>query len=115
MRRGWRTAVFLFAFAWRAAAQGPAADWRTLETEHFRVHFPAPFEAWARRAAGQIEDIHARVEKAVGWMPSGRIEVVVADPEADANGAAVQWLDRPEIVLWAYPSGSDASGRQGSR
>ena len=84
-------------------AQSPSAQWRTIETAHFRVHFPAPFELWARRAAGTIESIHERVTEAVGWKPDRPIEVVISDPQAAANGMAFPFLDRPAIVLWASP------------
>ncbi len=100
----------LFALASAAAAQGPSADWRTVETEHFRVHFPAPFQAWALHAASEIEAIHARVTDYVGYVPARRIEVVVADPAADANGMAIPFLDRPEIVLWTSPPESESGG-----
>lgn len=108
MRPGALAAILLCA-AGRAAAQGPAADWRTIETEHFRVHFPVPFEAWARHAAGRIEAIHARVTGLVGYAPPRRIEVVVSDPAGDANGEAIPFLDRPEIVLWTSPPESESS------
>ena len=29
-----------------AFAQGPSADWRTITTAHFRIHYPAQYEAW---------------------------------------------------------------------
>ncbi len=105
MRRGGLVGLLL-ALASAAAAQGPSADWRTVETAHFRVHFPAPFEAWARHAAGQLEPIHARVAALVGFSPDRPIEVVVSDPAADANGAAAPFLDRPEILLWTSPPGT---------
>ncbi len=104
MRRGGLVGLLL-ALASAAAAQGPSADWRTLETTHFRVHFPASFETWARHAAGQLEPIYARVAALVGSEPGRTIEVVVSDPASAANGAAVPFLDRPEIRLWTTPPG----------
>ena len=102
-----RTALFLsFLFLLVApalTAQAPSAPWRTIETAHFRVHFPAPFEPWARRAAGAIESIHDRVTEAVGWRPGRPIEVVIGDPQATSNGMAFPFLDRPAVVLWASP------------
>ena len=89
-------------------AQGPSADWRTVETEHFRVHYPAPFEAWARRAAGALEGIHARVTAYVGSAPARRVEVIVSDPAADANGEAIPYLDRPEVRLWTSAPDSES-------
>ncbi|HKD16343.1 MAG TPA: hypothetical protein VKG23_00650 [Thermoanaerobaculia bacterium] len=107
-----RRLIFATALSLGAAlarAQGPSADWRTFETVHFRVHFPAPFEPWARHAASELEAIHARVTEFVGYVPPERIEVVVSDPLADANGAAVPFLDRPEIHLWTTPPESESS------
>src|SRR5215471_21242302 len=108
MRRFFFAAALVFAAA-GARAQGPSADWRTLTTVHFRVHFPAPFEPWARHAASELEMIHGRVTEFVGYVPPERIEVVVSDPLADANGAAVPFLDRPEIHLWTTPPESESS------
>ncbi len=112
MRRRGPVSLLLLTLASAAAAQGPSADWRTIETAHFRVHFPAPFEAWARHAAGLLEPIHARVTAYVGYAPGKPVEVVIADPAADANGMAVPFLDRPEVILWTSPpsAGSGLGG-----
>ncbi|MEO8430439.1 MAG: hypothetical protein ABI592_02940 [Acidobacteriota bacterium] len=89
-------------------AQRPSAGWRTIETPHFRVHFPAPFEAWAGRAASALEGVHARVADYIGYSPARRIDVLVSDPEADSNGLAYPYLDRPFIELWATPPDPDS-------
>src|SRR5258706_4820185 len=86
-----------------ASAQPASAPWRTIETAHFRIHFPAPFEAWAARTASAIEGIHERVTEFVGYRPVRKIEVLVQDPVAEANGIAYPFLDRPVIVLWTSP------------
>lgn len=86
-------------------AQGPSADWRTLETPHFRVHYPAASEAWARRAAGRLESIRERVAAEVGYTPPETVDVLVSDPVADPNGAAIPILGWPRLVLWTSPPG----------
>src|SRR5437867_7130680 len=96
------SAVLLIACS-ALPAQAPSAPWRTIETAHFRVHFPAPFEPWARHAAAAIESIHERVTEAVGWRPGQPIEVLIGDPQATSNGMAFPFLDRPAVVLWASP------------
>ncbi|HEX3129140.1 MAG TPA: hypothetical protein VH394_17535, partial [Thermoanaerobaculia bacterium] len=88
-----------------ATAQGPSADWRTLETPHFRVHYPAESEAWAQRAAGRLESIRERVAAEVGYMPPETVDVLVSDPVADPNGAAIPILGWPRLVLWTSPPG----------
>ncbi len=86
-----------------ASAQPASAPWRTIETLHFRIHFPAPFEAWAARTASAIEAIHERVTDFVGYRPPKPIDVLVEDPAAEANGMAFPFLDRPVIILWTSP------------
>jgi WD40 repeat protein len=92
-----------------STAQSPSADWKTIETAHFRIHFPRPFEAWARRVATRIELIHTRVTEYVGYVPTRPIDVVVEDPGAAANGVAFPFLDRPVILLWTTAPESESS------
>ena len=110
--REWARGAFLVATGALAAsglaAQAPSGDWRTIETPHFRIHYPAPFEAWAKRTASSIEAIHAGVTDFVGYAPPQPIDVVVADPVADPNGMAFPFLDRPVVVLWAYPPDTES-------
>lgn len=106
IRRAW-LASLLWAAAAAASAQGPSADWRTIDTAHFRIHFPAPFEPWARHLAGSIEDLYGGVTDFVGYASPRRIDVVVSDPAADANGMVVPFLDRPEMILWTSPPGAE--------
>jgi hypothetical protein len=107
MKRLSLLAVLLAAFAFAARAQGPAHDWRTIETTHFRVHYPREFEAWAKRAAERLEPIHAAVSKEVGYTPTQRIDVLVMNPVAEPNGSAWTFLDTPRIVFWTEPPGPD--------
>src|SRR5215212_953120 len=87
-----RTLSLLF-FALSAAAQSPSAGWRTIETPHFRVHYPRQFEAWSMRAASRLEAIRAEVAKEVGFTPEQVVDVLVANPFAEANGSAWPLLD----------------------
>lgn len=97
----------LFGALWLCAgalrAQAPWADWRTIETAHFRVHYPEPFGPWARRMAESIEGIHERVTASVGYTPPRKTEILVCDPQASANGMALPFLDRSVIILWTTP------------
>ncbi|HEY6147814.1 MAG TPA: hypothetical protein VIZ69_08945, partial [Thermoanaerobaculia bacterium] len=105
MRRRLAVALAALGILSAAAASGerPSANWRTIETARFRVHFPAPFERFARRAAASLQAVAPRVTEYVGYAPPRRIDVLVSDPAADANGIAFPFLDRPYIELWATP------------
>jgi hypothetical protein len=91
------------------SAQSPAADWRTIETPHFRVHYPAESEAWARRSAARLESIRERVAAEIGYMPGETVDVLVSDPVADANGMAIPILGWPRLVLWTSPPGPEST------
>src|SRR5712691_4200405 len=99
MRRMTRTlSLFaLLAMTSAAYAQGPSADWRTITTAHFRMHYPRQYEVWATRAASRIESIRAAVVKEVGFDPPQRIDVVISNPIAAPNGFAWPFLDAPRI------------------
>jgi hypothetical protein len=100
--------LLLFLFQPPASAQGPSAEWRTIETPHFRVHYIAPAEAWARRAAGRLEAIRERVAAEVGYAPPEVADVVVSDPVADSNGVAIPILGWPRMLLWTSPPGPES-------
>ncbi len=98
-------AALALAALWAAPgrAEPPSAAWRTLDLPHFRVHYPASSEVWARRVAGRLEAIRARLAREVGYEPPQVVDVVVANPAARPNGSAWPFLGRPLMVLWTSP------------
>ena len=88
-------------------AQGPSADWRTIETKHFRVHYPREYEEWSMRAASRLESIREAVSKEVGFAPPQVVDVLVGNPIAEPNGAAFPLLSTPRMVFFAEPPGPD--------
>ena len=106
-----RAAALLVALAAAApaAARGPDARWRTVETAHFRVHYPVEAEAWSLRLATRLESIRAAVAEEVGYAPPQTVDVVVADPEAQANGTAWPLLGSPRMALWTTPPSASSS------
>ncbi len=87
--------------------QSPSADWRTVATPHFRVHYPREYETWALRATRNLEAIREEVSKEVGFTPPQTIDVLVMNPISEANGSAWTLLDTPRIILFAEPPGPD--------
>ncbi len=112
LERLWTPALLTAALSiWSLATvlpawgQGPAASWQTLQTEHFRVHYPAASEAWAKRTTSRLESIRAAVAREVGYGPPQIVDVVIMDPSAQANGSAWPILPWPRMVLWTSPPG----------
>ncbi len=85
-----------------ALGLSPYWDWKTIETEHFRVTFPDELESIARRAAGHLEVAHEILTRKFRWTPSLRTQVLVIDNADAANGLASA-VERLGIVLLVTP------------
>ena len=91
-----------FAGADPARAQiDPTHDWRTIRTEHFRVHFTTPLEEQARRAAVSAERAWERLSAEL-VPPRGTVDLVVADDVDFSNGYATVFPTN-RIVVYAHP------------
>ena len=69
-----------------AADQDPRWRWRTLETDHFRVHYYEGLERVARRIAAIAEHRHADLTAELGWTPRRITHLVVLDDTDYAQG-----------------------------
>ena len=78
-------------------------SWRTVQTEHFSVHYPIELETWARAVASKMEGVDSAVSLVVGYRPPRRIQIVVDDPYGISNGSAWPFLNGPALVFWATP------------
>lgn len=92
----------------------PQCAWRTIETPHFVLHYPAALEAWTRDVAAHVEEERDAVGRLVGFAPPGRITVLVADPYNDSNGSAYPFLRGPAVFLWPVPP-DPRDGMEGAR
>ncbi len=84
-------------------APRPWLHWRTVETEHFVLHYPVEYREWTLALAQRIEGVRDQVTAVVGYSPTRKVHIVVDDPVNDANGYAFPVLDAPTIVLWPMP------------
>src|SRR5947209_105563 len=107
-----RSVVLVGALLVGAARAGfaqvaPNADWHTIRTRHFRVHFAPPLEAEARRAAVNAERAYAQLSTEL-VPPRGTIDLVLSDDVDYVNGYATPYPTN-RIVVYANPP-TDASG-----
>jgi len=89
------------------AQVAPNADWHTLRTKHFRVHFAPALEQEARRAAVNAERAYAQLSTEL-VPPRGTIDLVISDDVDYVNGYATPYPTN-RIVVYAHPP-TDASG-----
>ena len=79
----------------------PAAHWRTLRTEHFRVHYAPPLEDQARRAAANAEQAWSRLAAEL-VPPRGPVDLLLSDDVDFTNGYATP-VPSNRIVVYAHP------------
>ena len=85
-----------------SAQVAPDESWRTLDTDHFRVTFPAELEALGRRAAGIAERAYDELSSEFIEAPSGVIDLLVTDHIDQSNGFA-QVNPSNRITIFARP------------
>ncbi|MCB9701551.1 MAG: PD40 domain-containing protein [Myxococcales bacterium] len=71
-----------------AGATSRDLKWRTLETEHFYIHYYAGEEEAAARAAMHVERAHERLTAAYGHAPFLKTHITMVDNTDGANGSA---------------------------
>ena len=94
-------AVALLAAAAAHAQVAPDARWRTMDTEHFHIHFTPELEATARRAAVDAERAYAALSASL-HPPRGPIDLVVADNVDYSNGFTTPFPTN-RIVVYTHP------------
>jgi hypothetical protein len=97
--------ALLASFAWALPVEArfdARLSWRTMETEHFRVHYHNGLEAIAPRAAEIAEEAHRQLAPALLWQPADKTELVLADVSDLPNGMATPFPYN-RIVIYLTP------------
>lgn len=105
------TLAFLLIFSATpaiSATYNPHLKYRTIETEHFAVHFPEQLEGVAQKAAHMAEEVHAKLSPKFKWKPWGRTQVLIVD-SSDAVQDMASVLPYNWIYLRATAPGPDTS------
>ncbi len=66
----------------------PRANWYTLQTPHFDIHFYPDERALAERLAHYAERAWRLNTRYFNWRPAGHVQLVVSDFDDNANGSA---------------------------
>lgn len=91
-----------------ASAGDGHLTWKTIETQHFRIHFPSGLLDLARHTARHCEDAYDVLTPLLGYTPTQRIDVSISDYGDLANGSATG-IPAPRMVLYAAPPRLDST------
>ena len=83
-------------------AGDPDLRWRTLSSDHFRLHYPRTMEPLARETLQAAEEAWATLREVMGYDPSEGVELALFDDQDSANG--LTWTFPYNLVhLYVYP------------
>jgi len=98
-----RNCIIALALTTPAAAQvDPSGSWRTLHTQHFRIHFRPSYRAQAVEAAAEAERAYALLASELR-APRGIVDVVVSDDMDAANGFTTTYPSNRFTILLTPP------------
>lgn len=79
----------------------PELEWRTLETEHFFIHYHRGVERTAGLIAHIAEEIYGPITSLYNLEPEGKVHIIVRDTDDFAHGVTSYYENRIEV--WATP------------
>ena len=102
-----KKSLLSMAIAAYSFAASASDNWQTIQTEHFQIHFPEAYQAWANSAANELELVRKKVLEQQNRSLEQPIDVVVFDPYNQSNGFAIPSSTIPMMALFATPPQSD--------
>jgi Tol biopolymer transport system component len=97
----------LIALALLLSAPTFSADWHTIHTEHFNVHYSTEHIDFAKSTAVELEIVRIKVLEQQNRALDETVDVVVFDPLNAANGFALPTSNNPIMALFTTPPQSD--------
>lgn len=86
----------------------PELEWKTIEGEHFIVHYHENVEWTANEALYIADDVYDDITTLYGYEPEEKTHLIIRDTDDFANGAAYYFDNKMEI--WAMPLDYDLRG-----
>ncbi|MEX0891032.1 MAG: hypothetical protein WEB88_02600 [Gemmatimonadota bacterium] len=81
----------------------PHAEWRRLETDHFRVLYTADVERWTEWLAARMDGLYDAVTREVGFSPDAPMTIIVDDAGNTPGGQVLPFLSGPIMMLDPTP------------
>lgn len=86
-----------------AYAIDPGLNWKTLETEHFYIHFADDQQFLAQHVAGIAERANQKLSLRLRWQPLEKTHLVLSDETDLSNGYAIPFPFNRSVLFMAPP------------
>lgn len=100
--------LFFISSAYAASPHDASLEWKTLESQHFLIHFHQGEQEIANELAAIAEQQHLRLTQALNWTPEHKTHLVLSDRYDFSNGWATP-LPQNHMTLITRPP-SDSGG-----
>ncbi|MBN1282684.1 MAG: PD40 domain-containing protein [Proteobacteria bacterium] len=100
--------VALSAPSAHAATFDPGAGWRSLDSAHFKLHYPERLKDVAEKSAVILEEYYPTAVETWGWKPLGKTHVIINDNTDESNGLAAV-LPYAWMLIYVAPPNPDSS------
>jgi Dipeptidyl peptidase IV (DPP IV) N-terminal region len=95
--------VTLFLTAYSALAVDPTHNWKSVETDHFYIHFSEQSQVLASKAARIAENAHKKLSPVLDWVPEDKTHLVISDETDQPNGYAIPFPYNRSVLFIAPP------------
>ena len=96
---------FVFSQSWH---NHPELDWKTIETEHFLIHYHDETHRSAKETAAISEKIYGPITTFYEFEPGSKTHIIIQDTDDASNGMAYYYDNK--IIIWALPLDFDLRG-----
>ena len=86
----------------------PELDWKTIETEHFLIHYHVETHRSAKETAAVSEKIYIPITSFYEFEPDSKTHIIIQDTDDVSNGMAYYYDNK--IIIWALPLDFDLRG-----
>jgi hypothetical protein len=92
----------LILFSVKALAANPGLDWKTHESQHFLIHYPASLGSFVSKVERLAENSHGSLSDYFQWAPKNKTHVLLSDDSDQSNGYA-QPMPSNTMTLFVQP------------
>ncbi|RMZ49724.1 hypothetical protein EB821_01240 [Candidatus Marinimicrobia bacterium PRS2] len=101
--------IFILNFAFSQSWHNhPELRWKTIETDHFLIHFHEETTRSGQEAAAVAEKIYDPITSFYEFEPDSKTHIIIQDVDDISNGAAYYYDNK--IIIWALPLDFDLRG-----
>ncbi len=94
--------IFMF-LSFSVHAVDPYLSWKTIESDHFYIHYALGYERLAQKAANSAEQAHSKLQPVLSWQPDDKTHLVISDETDQPNGFATPVYFNRSVVFLAPP------------